>query len=75
MGDAFSCHPIGNPDIASEIDLLRAYAPSVTTEMLAKLCQMFNELRSDASLVYPYRQSFIVLCFPLLLSLSLSLSL
>lgn len=56
-GDLFSCHAIDNPDVASEMALLRAYAPSVPTETLSRLTRAFSHLRQlvdEGHLSYPY---------------------
>jgi MoxR-like ATPase len=63
LGDLFSCHAIDNPDSASEVDLLRNYAPSVSEGALIKLSQAFGELRkkaSDGDISYPYSTREIV---------------
>ncbi|GBG24399.1 von Willebrand factor A domain-containing protein 8 [Hondaea fermentalgiana] len=57
IGDIFSAHVIPNPDAASELELLQAYAPTVDRGILAKLVGAFSELRSlvdDGVLVYPF---------------------
>lgn len=56
-GDVFSCHVVDNPDRASELELLRSYAPSVEAHVLEKLVSAFSDLRQavDAGkLAYPY---------------------
>ncbi|PIK51485.1 putative von Willebrand factor A domain-containing protein 8 [Apostichopus japonicus] len=56
-GDIFSCHAIDNPDIESELAMLRRYGPEVPEQTLKKLVLAFSELRSmaDQSLIsYPY---------------------
>ncbi len=50
-------HAIDNPDVASEMALLRAYAPSVPTETLSRLTRAFSHLRQlvdEGHLSYPY---------------------
>jgi len=44
-GDVFSCHVIDNPDIASEVSLLRSVGPDVPTEQVLQLSVLFAELR------------------------------
>ncbi|GLD91816.1 hypothetical protein PINS_up000349 [Pythium insidiosum] len=57
IGDVFASHAIDNPDEASELALLRAYAPGVPEEILRRLCQAFAELRDlvdQGIITYPY---------------------
>jgi MoxR-like ATPase len=58
MGDVFACHPIDNPDQASEIAMLRAYAgDSVPASTIRRLTAAFLDLRklsNDGQLAYPY---------------------
>ncbi|EQC29690.1 hypothetical protein SDRG_12690 [Saprolegnia diclina VS20] len=57
IGDIFASHSIDNPDAASELALLRAYAPSVPVDVLERLCAAFAELRQlvdDGAITYPY---------------------
>ncbi|XP_064638932.1 von Willebrand factor A domain-containing protein 8-like [Lineus longissimus] len=57
MGDIFSCHAIDNPDVESELAMLRQYGPTVSEEMLGKLVKTFGDLRdmADQGLInYPY---------------------
>ncbi|OWF39225.1 von Willebrand factor A domain-containing protein 8 [Mizuhopecten yessoensis] len=57
MGDIFSCHAIDNPDMESELAMLRQYGPDVPETTLKKLVQAFGELRSMADqglIAYPY---------------------
>ncbi|OQR83325.1 hypothetical protein ACHHYP_14843 [Achlya hypogyna] len=57
IGDIFASHSIDNPDAASELALLQAYAPSVPTPVLRRLCGAFAELRQlveDGAISYPY---------------------
>ncbi|KAJ0396306.1 hypothetical protein P43SY_007156 [Pythium insidiosum] len=57
IGDVFASHAIDNPDEASELALLRAYAPGVSEEILRRLCQAFAELRDlvdQGIITYPY---------------------
>ena len=56
-GDVFSPHIIANPDTASELELLSAYAPGVPNSLLQCLAGAFGELRAlveDGQLSYPY---------------------
>jgi hypothetical protein len=57
MGDVFACHAIQNPDQASEIALLTAYAPETPGPLLHMLTGAFKELRKmvdEGKLSYPY---------------------
>jgi len=57
MGDVFACHAIDNPDQASEISLLRAYADDVPATTIRQLTAAFVDLRKlsdDGLLAYPY---------------------
>eukprot|EP00127_Corallochytrium_limacisporum_P004995 Clim_evm18s196 gene=Clim_evmTU18s196 len=57
MGDIFSCHAVDNPDLASEISMLKKYGPNVPTHILEKLSLAFDDLRKmvdEGSLQYPY---------------------
>ena len=57
MGDCFACFAVQNPDQASEMLLLRNYAPGVSGDLLHMLTSAFRELREavDAGLItYPY---------------------
>jgi hypothetical protein len=50
-------HVVDNPDLDSEMQLLRAYAPSVSADVLQRLAASFGELRGMAdagTLAYPY---------------------
>merc|ERR1719188_566854 len=56
-GDVFSCHAIDNPDIESEVALLRSVGPDVPKDKIVQLSVLFTELRDlvDAGqLAYPY---------------------
>lgn len=56
-GDVFSSHAVDNPDIESEMTLLRSVGPSVPQERLVQLCMLFTELREmveKGQLSYPY---------------------
>lgn len=44
-GDLFSIHAIDNPDVDSEIELLKQYAPNVHENLLYKLSYVFKRLR------------------------------
>jgi hypothetical protein len=57
MGDVVSAHVIENPDVESELALLRSYAPSVDVKLLRQLVQTFCDLRNGVSsgiFSYPY---------------------
>ncbi|ETW00905.1 hypothetical protein, variant 1 [Aphanomyces invadans] len=57
VGDIFATHVIDNPDPASELTLLQAYAPSVPQDVLKRLCAAFSELRGmveEGTIAYPY---------------------
>ncbi|XP_071949792.1 von Willebrand factor A domain-containing protein 8-like [Antedon mediterranea] len=57
LGDIFSCHAVDNPDMESEMAMLKKYGPSVPDTILKKLVLAFGELRSmaDQGLIsYPY---------------------
>ena len=57
IGDCFSTRVLSNPDLQSEINLLRAYGPSVDSSLLKSLAGSFAELRwlSDhGDVTYPY---------------------
>ncbi|KAL5014683.1 hypothetical protein ScPMuIL_008953, partial [Solemya velum] len=57
MGDIFSCHAIDNPDMESEMSMLRQYGPDVPESTLKKLVLAFGELRDMADqglIAYPY---------------------
>ena len=57
IGDVFSSHSIDNPDMESELAMLRKYAPHVPEDVLVKLTTAFNDLRRlvDEGLIsYPY---------------------
>ncbi|KAF1790933.1 Nucleophile aminohydrolase [Phytophthora cactorum] len=48
---------IDNPDEESELSLLTAYAPSVSIDILRRLCRAFAELRElveNGTITYPY---------------------
>ena len=56
-GDCFSSHTINNPDVESEISLLKSYAPEISNEDIEKLISLFNSLRdlvNEGLLSYPY---------------------
>ena len=62
-GDVFAVHVIPNPDLQSELELLRAYAPAVAESTLNRIALAFQELRSlheSGSLSYPYSTREIV---------------
>ncbi|CAO3595524.1 unnamed protein product [Absidia cylindrospora] len=57
IGDVFSCHAVDNPDMDSEMFLLRKYGPDVPEDLLRKLSSAFSDLRklTDEGLIsYPY---------------------
>ncbi|ORX55569.1 hypothetical protein DM01DRAFT_1334962 [Hesseltinella vesiculosa] len=57
IGDVFSCHAVDNPDLDSEMYLLRKYGPDVPEDLLRKLSSAFTDLRklTDEGLIsYPY---------------------
>ncbi|XP_005100871.1 von Willebrand factor A domain-containing protein 8 [Aplysia californica] len=57
MGDIFSCHAIDNPDMESELAMLRQYGPGVPDATLKRLVSAFADLRemADQGLInYPY---------------------
>lgn len=57
LGEGFSCYAVGNPDLESEVRLLKQAAPSVSEDLIRKLDLAFHDLRDafDAGLVtYPY---------------------
>ncbi|XP_063429829.1 von Willebrand factor A domain-containing protein 8-like [Mytilus trossulus] len=63
LGDIFSCHAINNPDMESEMEMLKQYGPDVPEATLRKLVQAFGELRdlADQGLIaYPYSTREIV---------------
>jgi len=56
-GDVFSCHTIDNPDIESEVALLRSVGPDVPNDQIVQLSMLFSELRDlveSGKLAYPY---------------------
>ncbi|RUP51709.1 hypothetical protein BC936DRAFT_146399 [Jimgerdemannia flammicorona] len=57
IGDVFSCHAVDNPDMDSEMFLLKKYGPNVSEDLLLKLSSAFTDLRKlvDEGLIsYPY---------------------
>jgi hypothetical protein len=57
VGDCFSTHAIPNPDLESEIELLRSYATNIDDETLHKVVRSFGELRylsEKGDISYPY---------------------
>ena len=57
MGHLFSCHAIDNPEMESEVQLLKQYGPNVDEKLIKKLVKAFGELRSMADtsqISYPY---------------------
>jgi len=57
IGDCFSSHIIPNPDVDSEIQLLRSYAPNISAETLKRVAASFAELRAlfeNGDITYPY---------------------
>ncbi|CAE7221629.1 Vwa8 [Symbiodinium sp. CCMP2592] len=56
-GDVFSCHVVDNPDIASEVELLKSVGPDVPKNQIIQLSLLFAELRelvASGQLAYPY---------------------
>lgn len=56
-GDLFSCFAIDNPDLESEIQLLKFYGPNVPDSTLKKLALAFADLRNlvdQGVIAYPY---------------------
>ncbi|KAJ3386110.1 von Willebrand factor A domain-containing protein 8, partial [Entophlyctis sp. JEL0112] len=57
IGDVFAAHCVGYPDKASELRMLKNYAPSVPEDILVKLIDSFDNLRhlvDDGLINYPY---------------------
>jgi hypothetical protein len=57
VGDCFSTHTIPNPDLESEIELLRSYATNIDDATLHKVVRSFGELRylsEKGDISYPY---------------------
>ncbi|KAJ3144684.1 von Willebrand factor A domain-containing protein 8, partial [Irineochytrium annulatum] len=57
IGDVFATHCVENPDQASELSLLRNYAPDLAEDVLLRLTSAFHDLRRlvDEGLInYPY---------------------
>jgi hypothetical protein len=57
IGDCFSAHVVPNPDLESEIKLLKSYAPSVDESLLRRVSASFDELRTlfeHGYISYPY---------------------
>lgn len=57
IGEGFSCYAVANPDIESEVRLLKAAAPSVDVDLLRRLDLAFHDLRAgfEAGLInHPY---------------------
>eukprot|EP00948_MAST-09A_sp_MAST-9A-sp1_P002850 g2850.t1 len=57
IGDVFSAHMIGAPDLQSEISMLQSYAPSVDTVIIQRIASAFAALRDlceEGTLKYPY---------------------
>lgn len=56
-GDVLTTHVIDNLDTASEIELLKAYGPNVSEDILKKLALSFQDLRAahaSGKLTYPF---------------------
>eukprot|EP00434_Breviolum_minutum_P034880 symbB.v1.2.030877.t1/scaffold3524.1/size54796/2 len=56
-GDVFASQAVENPDVVSEVELLRSYGPNVPQEQLVSLLGLFVELRrlvEEGLLAYPY---------------------
>lgn len=57
IGDVFATHIVENPDLDSEHELLRSYAPTTSSQTLLTLAKCFSDLRSLADegvITYPY---------------------
>ncbi|KAI8846560.1 AAA domain-containing protein [Chytridium lagenaria] len=57
VGEVFACHPVENPDPASELALLTQLAPTLNPDLLKRLIAAFNDLRTafdDNLITYPY---------------------
>lgn len=57
LGDCFSAFAVDNPSVSSEIKMMRQYGPDVPLEVIQKLVEAFDELRTMADqsqLAYPY---------------------
>ncbi len=53
----FSCHVIGNPDVASLVDLMQRYGPDVPSPLLSTLAHAVSDLSrlvDEGVLTYPY---------------------
>eukprot|EP00435_Cladocopium_sp_Y103_P037254 s938_g9.t2 len=60
-GDVFASHAIDNPEVASEVELLRSYGPNVPQEQLVALLGLFVELRrlvEEQQLGFGHLESF-----------------
>ena len=56
-GDVLSCHVLDNPDLESEMALLKAYGPNVPEGLLRRIGELFAELRrmsEQGGISYPY---------------------
>jgi von Willebrand factor A domain-containing protein 8 len=57
IGDCFSVRVISNPDLNSEMNLLRSYAPSLEEHSIRSIASSFGELRQfsdNGDISYPY---------------------
>lgn len=57
IGEGFSCYAVANPDIESEVRLLKAAAPNIEVDLLRRLDLAFHDLRAgfEAGLInHPY---------------------
>ncbi|GAA5826620.1 hypothetical protein JCM11251_002821 [Rhodosporidiobolus azoricus] len=57
LGDSFSTYALVNPDVDSELRVLRQIAPDLPEELLRKLVEAFQELRSEfdkGTISYPF---------------------
>jgi MoxR-like ATPase len=57
VGDCFSTRVIQNPDLDSEMTLLRAYAPSLDPKLIRSIAASFGDLRhasDNGDISYPY---------------------
>ena len=57
IGDCFSARVVPSPDLDSEIELLKSYAPNVDETLLRRVVASFDELRilfENGDISYPY---------------------
>ena len=56
-GDVLSCHTVFNPDLLSEVQLLRQYGPDVSEGLLRRVASVFADLRelsAGGEIAYPF---------------------